>query len=144
MDDQRIDVLTATYSDFTGHSVNFGKLVREKKRAIVESTFSDAHQQLAGTALMIARNDWRWRDLSPRQLREALARLITALPIYRTYRTSQSLHEEDKRILVEAAAKRAHRRPRISTGLRLIFWARCSRSRRSTMPRQILSPSGSS
>jgi len=40
MDDQRIDVLTATYADFTGHSVNFGKLVREKKRAIIESTFS--------------------------------------------------------------------------------------------------------
>jgi (1->4)-alpha-D-glucan 1-alpha-D-glucosylmutase len=102
MDDQRIDVLTATYSDFTGHSVDFGKLVREKKRAIVESTFSDAHQQLAAAALLIARDDWRWRDLSPRQLREALARLITALPIYRTYRTSLSLHDEDKRILLEA------------------------------------------
>ena len=47
MDDQRIDVLTATYSDFTGHSVNFAALVREKKRAIVESTFSAAHEQLA-------------------------------------------------------------------------------------------------
>jgi (1->4)-alpha-D-glucan 1-alpha-D-glucosylmutase len=102
MDDQRIDVLTATYSDFTGHSVDFGKLVREKKRAIVESTFSDAHQQLAGAAILIAREDWRWRDLSPRQLREALARMITALPIYRTYRTSLSLHDEDKRILLEA------------------------------------------
>ena len=102
MDDQRIDVLTATYSDFTGHSVDFGKLVREKKRAIVESTFSYAHQQLAAAALLIARDDWRWRDLSPRQLREALARLITALPIYRTYRTSRSLHDEDKRILLEA------------------------------------------
>ena len=40
MDDQRTDVLTATYADFTGHSVNFGKLVREKKLAILESTFS--------------------------------------------------------------------------------------------------------
>jgi (1->4)-alpha-D-glucan 1-alpha-D-glucosylmutase len=102
MDDQRIDVLTATYSDFTGHSVNFGKLVREKKRAIVESTFSDAHRQLAAAALLIARDDWRWRDLSPRQLREALARLITAMPIYRTYRTALSIQDEDKRILSEA------------------------------------------
>jgi (1->4)-alpha-D-glucan 1-alpha-D-glucosylmutase len=102
MDDQRIDVLTATYSDFTGHSVDFGKLVREKKRAIVESTFSDAHQQLTAAALLIARDDWRWRDLSPRHLREALARMITALPIYRTYRTALSLRDEDKRILLEA------------------------------------------
>ena len=46
MDDQRIDVLTATYSDFTGHSVNFGKLVRAMKLAIVESTFSGDHERL--------------------------------------------------------------------------------------------------
>jgi (1->4)-alpha-D-glucan 1-alpha-D-glucosylmutase len=102
MDDQRTDVLTSTYSDFTGHSVNFGKLVREKKRAIIESTFSAAHEQLAAMALMIARSDWQTRDLSPRQLREALEKLITALPIYRTYRTATTLHEEDKRVLLEA------------------------------------------
>lgn len=102
MDDQRTDVLTATYSDFTGHSVNFGKLVREKKRAIIESTFSAAHEQLAAMALDIARADWQTRDLSPRQLREALEKFITALPIYRTYRTANALHEEDKRVLLEA------------------------------------------
>jgi (1->4)-alpha-D-glucan 1-alpha-D-glucosylmutase len=102
MDDQRTDVLTSTYSDFTGHSVNFGKLVREKKRAIIESTFSAAHEQLAAMALMIARSDWQTRDLSPRQLREALEKLITALPIYRTYRTADALHEDDKRVLLEA------------------------------------------
>jgi len=102
MDDQRIDVLTATYSDFTGHSVNFGKLVREKKRAIGESTFYHAHEQLAAAALAIARADWQTRDLSPRHLRDALGRLTTALPVYRTYRTGKTLHDEDKRILLEA------------------------------------------
>jgi (1->4)-alpha-D-glucan 1-alpha-D-glucosylmutase len=102
MDDQRIDALTATYSDFTGHPVNFGKLVREKKRAIVESTFAYTHEELSAKALSIARADWRTRDVSPRQLREALARLIVALPVYRTYRTAQTLHDEDRRVLLEA------------------------------------------
>jgi (1->4)-alpha-D-glucan 1-alpha-D-glucosylmutase len=102
MDDQRTDVLTATYADFTGHSVDFGKLVREKKREIIESTFSAAHEELAAMALMIARSDWRTRDLSPRLLSVALERMITALPIYRTYRTADTLHEEDKRVLLEA------------------------------------------
>ena len=102
MDDQRTDVLTATYSDFTGHPVNFGALVREKKRAIVESTFSAELDRLAEAALGIARADWKTRDSSPRQLREALARLIVALPIYRTYRTLNTLQEDDKRILIEA------------------------------------------
>ncbi|GAC1302003.1 MAG: malto-oligosyltrehalose synthase [Steroidobacteraceae bacterium] len=102
MDDQRTDVLTATYADFTGHPVNFAALVREKKRAIVESTFSADHEQLAEAALAIARAARQTKDLSPRQLREALARLIVALSIYRTYRTLNTLHDDDKRILNEA------------------------------------------
>jgi (1->4)-alpha-D-glucan 1-alpha-D-glucosylmutase len=102
MDDQRTDVLTAAYADFTGHSVNLGKLVREKKRAIIESTFTNDHQQLAAAALKIARARRETRDLSPRQLAEALARLIVAMPVYRTYRTADAGHEEDKRILLEA------------------------------------------
>lgn len=102
MDDQRIDVLTAAYSDFTGHSVNFAALVREKKRAIVESTFSADYEQLAEAALEIARSDRRTRDLSPSHLRESLARLIVALPVYRTYRTANTLHDDDRRILTES------------------------------------------
>ncbi|MDP9084130.1 MAG: malto-oligosyltrehalose synthase [Pseudomonadota bacterium] len=102
MDDQRIDVLTATYADFTGHSVNFAKLVREKKRAIVESTFSADQDRLAEAALKIARGDWKSRDLSPHQLREALTRLSIALPVYRTYRTLNTLSDDDKRVLAEA------------------------------------------
>jgi len=102
MDDQRTDVLTATYADFTGHSVNFGHLVREKKRAVLQGTFSASHGQLAEAALEIARSAWQTRDLSPRQLKEAGVGLITALPIYRTYRNAHTLDEEDRRVLLEA------------------------------------------
>jgi (1->4)-alpha-D-glucan 1-alpha-D-glucosylmutase len=102
MDDQRADALTATYFDFTGHSVNLAKLVREKKRAIIASAFRAEHERLSEAALQIARVDWRTRDLSPAQLREALARLIVALPIYRTYRTLNTLHDDDRRTLSEA------------------------------------------
>jgi (1->4)-alpha-D-glucan 1-alpha-D-glucosylmutase len=102
MDDQRTDVLTAAYADFTGHSVNLGKLVRETKRAIIESTFTADHQQLAAAALKLARAHRETRDISPRQLAEALARLIVAMPVYRTYRTADTSHPEDRRILLEA------------------------------------------
>jgi (1->4)-alpha-D-glucan 1-alpha-D-glucosylmutase len=102
MDDQRADALTATYFDFTGHSVNLAKLVREKKRALIASAFSAEHDRLTDAALHIARADWRTQDLSPRQLHEALARLIVALPIYRTYRTLNTVHDDDRRTLSEA------------------------------------------
>ena len=102
MDDQRIDVLTSTYSDFTYHPVNFAALVRQKKREIVDSTFSADLERLAAALIGIARAEWHSRDLSPRQLREALARFTTALPIYRTYRAGEALHDEDRRIISEA------------------------------------------
>ncbi len=102
MDDQRTDVLTATYADFTGHSIDFGKLVREKKRAILAGTFSAAQDLLANAALDIARSSWQTRDLSPRQLREALEKLITALPVYRTYRDAKAMHDADRRVLLGA------------------------------------------
>jgi (1->4)-alpha-D-glucan 1-alpha-D-glucosylmutase len=102
MDDQRLDVLTATYYDFTGHPVNLAALVREKKRHIIESTFPAELERLAGAALELARSGWRTRDLSPRQLREALARVTVALPIYRTYRTADSLAGDDQRVLTDA------------------------------------------
>jgi (1->4)-alpha-D-glucan 1-alpha-D-glucosylmutase len=102
MDDQRIDALTATYSDFTGHPVNFSALVREKKREIIDSTFSADLERLALAAIRSARANWRTRDISPRHLREALARVTVALPVYRTYRTANMMHEEDRRIVTEA------------------------------------------
>jgi (1->4)-alpha-D-glucan 1-alpha-D-glucosylmutase len=102
MDDQRIDALTATYSDFTGHPVNFAALVREKKREIVESTFPADLERLAAAVIKSARAGWRTRDISPRQLREALARVTVALSVYRTYRTSGTLHDDDRRVVTEA------------------------------------------
>jgi (1->4)-alpha-D-glucan 1-alpha-D-glucosylmutase len=102
MDDQRVDALTATYSDFTGHPVNLAALVRQKKREIIDSTFSADFERLALAAIASARADWRTRDLSPRHLREALARVTVALGVYRTYRTADTLHDEDRRVVAEA------------------------------------------
>ena len=102
MDDVRTDFLTATYQDFTGHTVNLGKLIRENKRAIIDSTFAVNMDELAQAALILARARRETQDISPRQLREALARIIVALPIYRTYRTARTIHADDLRIFLEA------------------------------------------
>lgn len=102
MDDQRTDALTALYADFTGHSVNFSALVREKKRQIIESTFDADLERLVDAAYALAQRDWRSRDIGRRQLREALARVTTALPVYRTYRTGRQVGDGCAQILVEA------------------------------------------
>ncbi|HTV97504.1 MAG TPA: malto-oligosyltrehalose synthase [Steroidobacteraceae bacterium] len=117
MDDRRVDAFTATYADFTGHSVNFAALVRAKKREIVESSFCADLDRLSAAALEIARADFRTRDLSPRQLREALARVTTALAVYRTYRTGTALSAPDERVFAEAVQSARIGAPQIGAGV---------------------------
>jgi (1->4)-alpha-D-glucan 1-alpha-D-glucosylmutase len=102
MSDQHIDKLTATYADFTGHSVDLGALIREKKEYIVGYAFAYDHQRLSRIATEVARQSYQTRDLSPRQLRDALAQVTAALGVYRTYRTASEISEADRNLVAEA------------------------------------------
>ncbi|HTC44415.1 MAG TPA: malto-oligosyltrehalose synthase [Steroidobacteraceae bacterium] len=102
MSDQHIDKLTATYADFTGHSVDLGALIREKKEYIVGYAFAYDHQRLSRIATEVARQSYQTRDLSPRQLRDALAQVTAALGVYRTYRTAAEISETDRNLVAEA------------------------------------------
>ena len=97
--------------------------MREKKREIVESTFSADLERLSAAALKIARADWRTRDLSPRQLREALASVTTALGVYRTYRTAATLNSPDERVFAEAVQSARISAPNIIGGSAFDFLA---------------------
>jgi (1->4)-alpha-D-glucan 1-alpha-D-glucosylmutase len=100
MAEHREDVLTGIYADFTGHPVNFLGLVREKKLAIIEAHFSADLDRLVGLALELGRRDWRTRDFSRRQLRDALALLTATLPVYRTYRSGTRVADGDRDAMV--------------------------------------------
>ncbi len=107
MAEQREDMLTGIYADFTGHPVNFLALVREKKLAILEAHFSADLDRLVTLAVEISRRDWRARDFSRKQLRQALAALTAALPVYRTYRSGTRVADGDRDpvVLEEAFAE---------------------------------------
>jgi (1->4)-alpha-D-glucan 1-alpha-D-glucosylmutase len=117
MDDRCVDALTASYADFTGHSINFTALVREKKRSIVESTFFVDLERLTEMAFAIAQRRWPSADLSRRQLREAVARVTTALPVYRTYRTMRLLRATCRRLLADAVQSAAMASPDIEAAV---------------------------
>ncbi|HYC73045.1 MAG TPA: malto-oligosyltrehalose synthase [Opitutaceae bacterium] len=105
MDGQKKDALTAFYADFTKQSVNFPAVVRERKRAVVERTFASELERLTDRALALAAGGWRHRDLSRAQVREAIARVTTALPVYRTYRRAGGpLDPADERLITDAVA----------------------------------------
>jgi (1->4)-alpha-D-glucan 1-alpha-D-glucosylmutase len=96
MAEQKEDVLTGIYADFTGHPVNFHGLVREKKLAIIDAHFRADLERLVNLGLQLARADWRTRDTSRRQLRDALAMLTATLPVYRTYRSGTRVADGDR------------------------------------------------
>ncbi|MBA4136194.1 MAG: malto-oligosyltrehalose synthase [Opitutus sp.] len=104
MEGQSIDALSAAYADFTKQSINFPVIAREKQRLVADRNFGADLQRLTTRALQLAQRDWRHRDLSPRQLREAIARLTTALPVYRSYRTAAAIRTEDRQLISEALA----------------------------------------
>jgi (1->4)-alpha-D-glucan 1-alpha-D-glucosylmutase len=111
MSDQHTDSLTSTYADFTGHSVNLGALIREKKDYTVRYAFAHDHQRLSDAAIRIARQARQTRDLSPRQIRDALAHITAALGIYRTYRTAAAISEADTGVITEAVRNARFARP---------------------------------
>ena len=111
MSDQHTDSLTSIYADFTGHSVNLGAVIREKKDATVRHAFAHDLQRLCDRAIGIARGAHATRDLSPRQIREALAQITAGLGIYRTYRTAGEIEESDAAVFAEAVRNARFARP---------------------------------
>lgn len=85
MSEQKADVLSSVYADFTGHTINFPEIVREKKSQIIDAAFTADLERLTDLATIISRDAWRTRDLSRRHLQAALRELIVLLPVYRTY-----------------------------------------------------------
>jgi (1->4)-alpha-D-glucan 1-alpha-D-glucosylmutase len=120
MDDQKADMLTAAYSDFTGHSVNFPAVVREKKREIIEGNFAADLERLTDLAQRIALTSWKTRDLSRRHLREALKRLTILLPVYRTYRTEVTMDKADRGIFSDTLAAARAGAPELEAALNFI------------------------
>ncbi len=113
MSDQHTDSLTSTYADFTGHSVNLGALIREKKEVTARFAFAHDMQRLSERAIGIARQSRETRDLSPRQIREALTQITASLGVYRTYRTATEIADSDRSIVEEAVRNARFARPEL-------------------------------
>ena len=63
------------YADFTGHTVNLPRVVRQTKTHILAEHFPSDLDRLAALAVALARVSWHTWDLSPAHLRAALGLL---------------------------------------------------------------------
>ncbi len=76
--------LTRLYAEFTGEPTDYVEIIRSKKRQVLQLSFGGELDRLV-TILLKACRARRLRDFVRPELREAVAELISAFPVYRTY-----------------------------------------------------------
>src|SRR5206468_5474910 len=84
IDDANLAALQDTYSRFTGLTWTFDEAAYEQKRWIITHLFRGEMFAMSLHLELIADLDRYGRDLSPQELRKALAEITACLPVYRT------------------------------------------------------------
>ncbi|HUQ27943.1 MAG TPA: malto-oligosyltrehalose synthase [Usitatibacter sp.] len=98
--------LTRTYHSFIGDETPFAEVARLAKRLILRTALASELTVLTSKLARIARADRNTRDFTFTTLRDGLAEVIAAFPVYRTY-IDDEVHTDDRRF-VEWAVGKAH------------------------------------
>jgi (1->4)-alpha-D-glucan 1-alpha-D-glucosylmutase len=107
------------YFDFTGEPMDSGKMVREKKRLVLETLFIAEVNRLTDLLLQIASRRPAHQKFSREQLHEALIEFTACFPVYRTYvRPAEEFVGESDGPYIEGAMAMAKKsRPDLSPEL---------------------------
>lgn len=97
------------YRAFTGEARDFSEVLLEARQLIMTHSLSGELGTLSHWLHDIAQRDRRTRDFTRSRLRGALAEIIAAFPVYRSYISARGLGDADRRY-VERAVEDAARR----------------------------------
>jgi len=92
------------YQGFIRERPDFGRMVRENKHLIMDSSLAGELQVLATQLARIANGDRYTCDFTLNGLRSALAEVVASFPVYRTYVAGPEIEPEDERYVREAVA----------------------------------------
>jgi (1->4)-alpha-D-glucan 1-alpha-D-glucosylmutase len=96
--------LTRTYEAFIGDSISFAEVARRARFIVLRSALASELTVLTSRLARIARADRNTRDFTFTTLREGLAEVISAFPVYRTY-IDEHVRPEDRRYVEWAIAR---------------------------------------
>jgi (1->4)-alpha-D-glucan 1-alpha-D-glucosylmutase len=82
--------LSRFYAGFTGDSLDYENLCREKRRAVMNEGLGSDLNRLTHLLLQVCELHRRHRDYTRHQLHEALREVIACFPVYRTYTQADS------------------------------------------------------
>jgi (1->4)-alpha-D-glucan 1-alpha-D-glucosylmutase len=104
VDSRQETAIDELHRSFTGHHVRFDAEVFHNKLRVLHTTLTPELRSLAHQLHHLSAQHRHGRDYTLDQLREALARILAGLPVYRTYlsRARPSLQLDEQRYLVVA------------------------------------------
>jgi (1->4)-alpha-D-glucan 1-alpha-D-glucosylmutase len=108
VDARGLKVLDAVYRRFTGSQLDFGDVVYESKKQVMQDLFG-AELLTLGHHLGRLAQDHHGRGLSPEELVQALVEVTACLPVYRTYTRGFEV-SPPARSYIEGAVEEARRR----------------------------------
>jgi len=97
---------TRGYFSFTGLKNEFGDLVLEKKKLILERHMTGDIDNLALQLKDLASRDRYGSDITLYGLKRALAAVMASFPVYRTYVRAKDIRQED-RVCIKKAVEKA-------------------------------------
>ena len=110
-----LEELEEVYAAFIGEVHTFADVVYEKKKLIMDTIFGGEVEALGRFLDQLAQQDRYAKDISHRELTEALLAVTACLHVYRTYIRDLSVSPRDWVYLEEAIAEAARRNPSLST-----------------------------
>jgi (1->4)-alpha-D-glucan 1-alpha-D-glucosylmutase len=89
------DRLDRLYREFTGVNVPCRELLRKSRLMVLDRMFPGDLDRLSRLAQRAARGSRRGRDFTAGRLRNAIREVLAAFPVYRTYRGTGEIREDD-------------------------------------------------
>jgi len=99
------------------HMADFGEVVYEKKKLVMQVSMSGEGNMLAHALNTISEQDRLTRDFTLNSLARAIGEVIACFPVYRTYATAAGLSEKDVQYIEAAVAKAKRKNPALSGSL---------------------------
>jgi (1->4)-alpha-D-glucan 1-alpha-D-glucosylmutase len=111
--------ITDFYAAFTGESVDYVTMVREKKLFVLKEMFASDVNRLVNLLSEVCERQKRYRDYTRRELTAMVREVIACFPVYRTYVEAEQgiVSEADFRYVYEAIEAAKANRPEVDSEL---------------------------
>ncbi|HEX5502381.1 MAG TPA: malto-oligosyltrehalose synthase [Thermomicrobiales bacterium] len=108
--------LTLLHERLAGGPARPADIAYAAKRQVTRTAFAGEVNVLAAELYRLAQRRRRWRDLTLRQLRQALETTLACFPVYRTYIVGEQAGAPDAAIVERAMAEARRREPALADG----------------------------